>query len=82
MFWPALTLAVPFLNTELCEDVVILTQLAPELIQFGLVKPGTLYQCTKEYLWIARGAQTMGRGQRQDFDIILCSTILTAMNTE
>ena len=26
---------------------VILTQLAPELIQLGLVQPGTLYQCTK-----------------------------------
>ena len=24
----------------------ILTQPAPELVQFGLVKPGTLYQCT------------------------------------
>ena len=36
-----------FLNAELSEDVVILTQPAPELIQFGLVKPGTLYQCTK-----------------------------------
>ena len=33
-------------NAELSEDV-ILTQPAPELIQFGLVKPGTLYQCTK-----------------------------------
>ena len=39
-----------FLNAELSEDVTILTQPAPELIQFGLVtlvKPGTLYQCTK-----------------------------------
>ena len=36
-----------FLNEELSEDVVILTQPAPELIQFGLLKPGTLYQCTK-----------------------------------
>ena len=36
-----------FLNAELSEDVIILTQPAPELIQFGLVKPGTLYQCTK-----------------------------------
>ena len=36
-----------FLNAELSEDVLILTQPAPELIQFGLVKPGTLYQCTK-----------------------------------
>ena len=32
-----------FLNAE----VVILTQPAPELIQFGLVKSGTLNQCTK-----------------------------------
>ena len=31
----------------LTEDVIILTQPAPELIRFGLVKPGTLYQCTK-----------------------------------
>ena len=36
-----------FLSAELSEDVTILTQPAPELIQFGLVKPGTLYQCTK-----------------------------------
>ena len=36
-----------FLNAELSEDVIILTQPAPQLIQFGLVKPGTLYQCTK-----------------------------------
>ena len=36
-----------FLNAELSEEVTILTQPAPELIQFGLVKPGTLYQCTK-----------------------------------
>ena len=36
-----------FLNAELSEDVTILTQPAPELVQFGLVKPGTLYQCTK-----------------------------------
>ena len=27
--------------------MTILTQPAPELVQFGLVKPGTLYQCTK-----------------------------------
>ena len=31
-----------FLNAELSEDVTILTQPAPELVQFGLVKPGTL----------------------------------------
>ena len=36
-----------FVNAELSDDVIILTQPAPELIQFGLVKPGTLYQCTK-----------------------------------
>ena len=36
-----------FLNAELSDDVTILTQPAPELVQFGLVKPGTLYQCTK-----------------------------------
>ena len=36
-----------FLNAELSEEVSILTQPAPELVQFGLVKPGTLYQCTK-----------------------------------
>ena len=36
-----------FLNAELSEDVIILTQPAPELLQFGLVKPGTLDQCTK-----------------------------------
>ena len=30
-----------YLNAELSEDVIILTQPAPELIQFGLVKPGT-----------------------------------------
>ena len=36
-----------FLNAELSEEVRILTQPAPELVQFGLVKPGTLYQCTK-----------------------------------
>ena len=28
-----------FLNAELSEDVIILTQPPPELIQFGLVKP-------------------------------------------
>ena len=36
-----------FLNAELSDDVTILTQPAPELVQFGLVKPGRLYQCTK-----------------------------------
>ena len=36
-----------FSNAELSEDVIILTQPAPELVQFGLVKPGTLYHCTK-----------------------------------
>ena len=36
-----------FLNAELFEDVITLTQPAPELIQFGLVKRGSLYQCTK-----------------------------------
>ena len=36
-----------FLNVDLSEDVTILTQPAPELVQFGLVKPGTLYWCTK-----------------------------------
>ena len=36
-----------FLNAELSEHVVILTQPAPELIKFGLVKAGALYQCTK-----------------------------------
>ena len=35
-----------FLNAELSDEVTILTQPAPELVQFGLVKPGTLYQCT------------------------------------
>ena len=33
-----------FLNAKLYEDVLLLTQPAPELVQFGLVKPGTLYQ--------------------------------------
>ena len=36
-----------FLNAELSGDVIILTQPAPELMPVGLVKPGTLYQCTK-----------------------------------
>ena len=36
-----------FLNAELSDEVTILTQPAPELVQFVLVKPGTLYQCTK-----------------------------------
>ena len=36
-----------FLNAELSDDVMILTQPAPELVQFGLVKPGTLHQSTK-----------------------------------
>ena len=35
-----------FLNAELSEDVLILTQPAPELT-ICHVKPGTLYQCTK-----------------------------------
>ena len=35
-----------FLNAELSEDVVILTQPAPELILWSR-EPGTLYQCTK-----------------------------------
>ena len=35
-----------FLNVELSEDVVILTKPTPELMHFGLVKPGTLFQCT------------------------------------
>ena len=36
-----------FVNAVLLEDVIILTQTAPELIQVGLAKAGTLYQCTK-----------------------------------
>ena len=40
-------LSSAFLNAELSEEVTILTQPAPELVQFGLVKPGTLYQCNK-----------------------------------
>ena len=36
-----------FLSAELSDDVTILTQPAPELVQFGLVKARTLYQCTK-----------------------------------
>ena len=36
-----------FFNTKLSEDVVILKQPAPEVTQLGLIKPGTLYQCTK-----------------------------------
>ena len=36
-----------FLNAELSDEVTILTQPAPELVQFGLVKPGALYKCTK-----------------------------------
>ena len=36
-----------FLNAALSEDVMILTQPVPELIQLGLAKPGTLYRCTK-----------------------------------
>ena len=36
-----------FLNADLMEDVVVLTQPAPELIEIGLVKPSTLYQCMK-----------------------------------
>ena len=35
-----------FLNAELSDDVVILTQPAPDLIQLGLVKPGTPCPCT------------------------------------
>ena len=35
-----------FLNAELSEDIITLTQTA-ELVQFGLGKPATLYQCTK-----------------------------------
>ena len=32
-----------FLNAEMSDNVMILTQPAPELIQVGLVKPSTLY---------------------------------------
>ena len=46
MFWPALTLAMPFSTQGCPRMIVILTQPAPELIQFGLFKPGTIYQCT------------------------------------
>ena len=46
-FLASFDVSIAFLNAELAEDVIILTQPAPELIQFGLVKPGTLYQCTK-----------------------------------
>ena len=54
-----------FLNAELSEDVVILTQPALEPIQVGLVKPGTLYQCTKACCGL-RDAPSVGRGKRQD----------------
>ena len=33
-----------FLNAELSEDVVVLSQPAPELIQCGHIKPGTPYE--------------------------------------
>ena len=65
MFLPALTSVLnAFLNAELSEDVIILTQPAPELIQFGLVKPGTLYQCTKACYGLREATQAMGRSQR------------------
>ena len=34
------------MNAELSEDVIVLAQPAPELVQFALMKSGTLYQCT------------------------------------
>ena len=44
---PSFDVSNAFLSAELSENVVTLTQPAPELIQFGLVKPGTLCQRTK-----------------------------------
>ena len=55
-----------FLNAESSEDVVMLTQPAPELIQFGLVKPGTPYQCTKPAMV---SEKSVGRSKRED---IMC----------
>ena len=52
------------LNAELSEEVTILTQPAPELVQFGLVKPGTLYEVVSMHqglLWSSRSTQTLGR---------------------
>ena len=53
------------LNADLSEDAGILTQPAPELIQFGLVKPGALYQGAKACYGLS-----VGRSQRQDFDLL------------
>ena len=52
-----------FLNAELSEEVTILTQPAPELVQFGLVKPGTLYQCTKACYGLQWEYVPVGLGQ-------------------
>ena len=62
-----------FLNAELSEDVVLLTQPAPELAQFGLVKPRTPYQCTKACSGLreAPRAVSVGRGKGQDLMCIL-----------
>ena len=59
-----------FLGAGLSEDVIILTQPAPELIQFGLVKPGTLLM-HESMLRVEKGSQAVGRSQRQDLDVIV-----------
>ena len=52
-----------FLNAELSEDVIILTQPAPELIQFGLVRPLPVHE---SMLWVERSTKVTGRSQKQD----------------
>ena len=48
-----------FLNAELSKQQQHLQiQSAPKLIQFGLMKPGTLYQCVKAL----RNSETLGCG--------------------
>ena len=53
-----------FLNAELSEEVTILTQPAPELVQFGLVKPGTFIPMYQGLLRSSRSTETLGRIKR------------------
>ena len=53
-----------FLNAELSDYVLILTQQALELVQFGLVKTWYSLPMHQGMLWIERSTEHVGRSQR------------------
>ena len=70
-----------FVNAELSEDVVILTQPAPQLVPFGLVKPGTLYQCTKACYGLREAPKLWEEARDKTLDVPLSSRLILTNTT-